>query len=159
MTSLGVRRPSLSLLAMLVSALLVVANASASAERIQVLLVIPTESGKLARQVSRFEDELRRSTGRVVRAHSLADADAVVQFTIYRRSVNDKGVSQDWWYGQYKLLKPPRQGAGGERSAQRFAFVVSDCEDWQVQPAVGLLGVTLARALGLTPYSAKGESL
>ena len=159
MTSPKARRASFSLVALLATAFLLGPSALASNEQIRVLLVMPTASGRLARQVSRFEDALRRSTGRLVRADSLADADAVVQFTAYRRTVDDKGASQDWWYGQYRLLKPDRQNANGPRSAERFGLVVMDREDWQVEPALELLGVTLARALGLAPNSPKGESL
>ena len=159
MTRLEVRRTAIRLVALLVPALWLVPSALASAGQIRVLLVMPTESGRLGHQVAQLEDALRRSTGRVVRAKSLADADAVVQVTTYRRVVNDKGESQDWWYGQYSLLKHPRQVAGGQRSAERFVLVVMDREDWQVEPALELLGVTLAKALGLAPSSAKGEPL
>ena len=159
MTRLEVRRTAISLVAVLVATLLLVPSDLASAEQIRVLLVMPSESGRLGRQVAQLEDALRRSTGRVVRAESLADADAVVQVTTYRRLVNEKGESQDWWYGQYSLLKRPRHVAGGQRSAERFGLVVMDREDWQVEPALELLGLTLAKALGLAPSPAKGEPL
>jgi hypothetical protein len=127
-----------------------------AAEPIRVVLVMPKGSQTLARQVSRFDDALRRSTGRIAWAGSLVDADAVVQFTNYRRTVNHEGKSADWWYGQYKLLSPPPQQESASRpSVEPFIFVVGDAEDWHVEPAVNLLAEHLARALELAPSSAK----
>ena len=158
MTSLLIGRPSLSRMAVLCSALVLLASVSASADQIRVLLVMPAESGRLARQVSRFEDALRRSSGGVVRAQSLLDADAVVQFTSYRRLLPAGGKSQDWWYGQYKLLTATGEGDRAQASIKPFAFVVGDCEDWQVERALDLLGATLARALGWPPQPSKGDA-
>jgi len=149
MTGLKIQRTAFHLVTVLVSTLWVVPT-DASPKQIRVLLIMPAESGRLGRQVAQLEDALRRSTGRVVRAESLADADAVVQVTTYRRSVNEKGESQDWWYGQYSLLRRMKEGAGRQRTAEPFALVVMDREDWQVEPALELLGVTLAKAMGLS---------
>jgi hypothetical protein len=135
------------------------ATTSFGAEPIRVLVVMPGESGKLARQVTQFEDALRRSRGRVVRAASLADADAVVQFTAYRRVISDKGEPQDRWYGHYVLLNAPSQGAGSVGGATRFGLIVIGREDWQVEPVVELLGVTLGRALGLVSHAQPDEPL
>jgi hypothetical protein len=147
MTSLA-RRASRFLVAVLGSVLLTASGAAA--QQIRVLLVIPTGSAKLARQVARFDDALRKANGRIVQANTLADADAVVQFTNYRRAVDDKGESEDWWYGHFKLLTPP---VGGDEAAPEvpplFQLLVIGREDWEVEPAVELLGRTLARALGL----------
>jgi hypothetical protein len=127
-----------------------------AAEPMRIVLVMPKGSETLARQVSRFDDALRRSTGRIAWAGSLVEADAVVQFTNYRRTINHEGKSADWWYGQYKLLSPPPQHDATSRpSVEPFMFVVGDVEDWQVEPAVNLLADRLARALELAPYSAK----
>ena len=95
----------------------------------------------------------------VVRADSLADADAVVQFTAYRRVVRDKGEPQGWWYGHYVLLRAPSHKAHSVPGAERFTLVVIGREDWQVEPALEMLGTTLSRALGPTPYPQKGEAL
>jgi hypothetical protein len=128
-------------------ATLAYASPSSCAEQLRILVVMPSGSAKLIRQVTQFEDALRHSQGPVVQARSLAEADAVVQFTEYRRRVDDKGVSQDWWYGNYVLLKESSQEPRSTGGANRFTLIVIDREDWQVEPVLELLGTTLRRAL------------
>ncbi len=135
------------------------ATTSSAVEPIRILVVMPGEPGKLAQQVRQFEDALRTSRGPVGRASSLAEADAVVEFTAYRRMVGDKGKPQDWWYGHYILLQAPSQGARSIQGAKRFTLVVIDREDRQVEPVLELLGTTLGGALGLAPFSKHGKSL
>jgi hypothetical protein len=155
MTGLGT--PVRSIVLATLAAALLSSGTPEAAEPIRVLLIIPSGSPTLTRQVSQFEDALRRSNKQVARAESLAEADAVVQITRYRRTTDPNGVPQHWWYGFYKLLAPPKQGTF-TRAAEPFTLVVGDVEDWQVEPAVTLLGVTLARAMGLAPYSATRQS-
>jgi hypothetical protein len=151
------RRAIRVLVAVLALALLA-SSGAAAVQEIRVLIVIPNGSAKLARQVTRFDDALRKSGARVVRANTLADADAVVQFTNYKRLIDDKGEPQDWWYGQFKLLKPPvRKGHGAPKTSPPFCLVVFGHDDWQVEPAVELLGRTLARALGLEKSTKETE--
>jgi hypothetical protein len=140
-------------------ATLAYANPSFSAEPLRILVVTPGGSARLTRQVTQFEDALRRSQGPIVRATSLAEADAIVQFTAYRRVIDGKGVPQDWWYGHYVLLKTPSQDARSVAGAKRFALVVIDREDWQVEPVLDLLGTTLRRALRPAQPSHREDSL
>jgi len=150
-----VLRRTTGFLAAVLGAVLLTGSA-ASAQQIRVLLVIPGGSGQLARQVARFDDALRKANGRIVQAHTLADADAVVQFTSYRRAFDDKGESEDWWYGQFKLLRPPvRDAQATPGTSPLFQLLVIGREDWEVEPAVELLGRALARALGLEKATAK----
>ena|SRR5688500_2355038 len=55
------------------------ASPGSGAEQLRILVVMPSGSAKLTRQVTQFEDALRHSQGPVVQARSLAEADAVVQ--------------------------------------------------------------------------------
>jgi len=74
----------------------------------------------------------------------------VVQFTNHRHVVDEKGEPQDWWYGQFKLLHPPVHDADTPAEmSPLFQLVVFGHDEWQTEPAVELLGRTLARALGL----------
>jgi hypothetical protein len=132
------------------------ANASSAGEPIRILIVIPGASGTLARQVRLFEDALRRSRGPVARAASLAEADAVVQFTAYRRVIRE-GKPQDWWYGHYILLQAPFQEPSSA-GAKQFTFVVIDREGWQVEAVLNMLSRTLGGALGLPPASLPSQS-
>jgi hypothetical protein len=150
MTTQWTRRAAFGIGACLGMALLPV-NTSSAAEPIRILVVMPGGSIELARQVRLFEDALRRSRGPVARAASLADADAVVEFTAYRRVISE-GKPQDWWYGRYILLQAPAAEAT-TAGAKRFVFVVGDREDWQVEPVLNMLGTTLGGALGLAPAS------
>jgi hypothetical protein len=129
------------------------ASPGSGAEQLRILVVMPSGSAKLTRQVTQFEDALRHSQGPVVQARSLAEADAVVQFTAYRRRVDDKGVPQDWWYGHYLFLKGSWQERRSIGGAKRFSLVVIDREDWQVEPVLEVLGTTLRRALRQAQYS------
>jgi hypothetical protein len=129
------------------------ASPSSCAEQLRILVVMPSGSAKLTRQVTQFEDALRHSRGPVVQARSLAEADAVVQFTAYRRRVDDKGVPQDWWYGHHLFLKGSSQERRSTGGAKRFTLVIIDREDWQVEPVLELLGTTLRRALRQAQYS------
>jgi hypothetical protein len=156
MTTRLTRRVAFGIGACLLMALLFV-NSTSAAEPIRILVVVPGGSVALARQVRLFEDALRRSRGPVARAVSLAEADAVVQFTAYRRVISE-GKPQDWWYGHYILLQAPSQETSSA-GAKRFAFVVMDREDWQVEPVLKMLGTTLGGALGLAPASLPSESL
>jgi hypothetical protein len=140
------RRSTLILVWLLGFALLI--PSSASAQAIRVLLVVPSEPAKLARQVSRFNETLGESRGPLVSARSLSEADAVVQFTKYRRAFDQKGESEDWWEGEFQLLTPPVRGAQLAAPPKPFMLLVIGREDWQVGPAVELLARTLARALG-----------
>jgi hypothetical protein len=140
------------------TAALLLPTTGATAEPIRILVVMPAEAGKLAQQVKRFEDALRRSRGPIARAAYLGEADAVVEFTSYRRVTSDNAKPQDWWSGHYVLLQPPPQGNRRFARAQRFAYVVIDREDWQVEPVLNMLGTTLSGALGLVPASQKKES-
>lgn len=132
------------------------ASTSRAAEPIRILVVTPGQSDALARQVRLFEGALGRSRAPVARAASLAEADAVVQFTAYRRVISE-GKPQDWWYGHYVVLHAPSQDASGT-GAKRFAFVIIDREDWQLEPALDTLGRILGRALGLAPASPPSRS-
>jgi hypothetical protein len=85
----------------------------------------------------------------------LAEADAVVEFTSYRRVIVDKGKPQDRWSGQYLLLQPAPHGRPG---AQRFNFVVIDREDWQVEPVLEMLANRLGSELGLAAVSQEAKS-
>ena len=141
------RRRAAVLLGMLGAGL--AATPSASAQAIRVLLVVPTESGRLTRQVSRLNDALLRSESHIVAAQGLRDADAVVQITGYRRAFDDKGESEDWWEGQFKLLTPAARDAKSAPAApERFKLLVIGREDGEVKPALDLLSNALARALG-----------
>jgi hypothetical protein len=123
-------------------------------------LAIPGESGKLARQVALLDSALALSRGPLQRATALEEADAVVQFTRYRRTLNDKGVPRDWWEGQFKLLTPPAHDAGvGRRVPERFTLLVIGPESWQVEHVVDLLARTMARALGRELRPRKGDSI
>jgi hypothetical protein len=118
--------------------------AEESAEPIRVVVALPPgNTGPLAQQVRSIENALRESRESVALASSLADADAVVQFTGYSRIMRD-GKSQDRYRGHYVLLQQ-----GG--TPQRFGMVAFETEDWQVEPVLEMLGRTLGRALGLAP--------
>lgn len=120
-----------------------------SAPPVRILLVIPTESGKLSKQVALLDRALAESRGFLSRARSLDEADAVVEFTRYRQTVDDKGVTSDWWDGQYRLLTAPaREMRPHGEAASRFSLLIIDQESWEMRPVVDLLARTLARALG-----------
>ena len=120
-----------------------------SAPKIRVLLVMPAPSGKLSRRVALFDKALGRYQGRMLRARDLGDAEAIVEFTRYRRTIDAQGVSQDWWDGQYQLVTPAARRARLPRAEpQHFALVVSGRESRELEPAVDLLARMLARALG-----------
>ena len=149
MTTRGPRRAAFRVLSA-VLVLLARANASPAEEPIRVLVVMPGGDHSLARQVRLVEDALRRSDGPVARANSLADADAVVQFTAYHRVIRE-GKSQDWYYGHYVLLHA--QSGQSFAGAKRFGMIAIESEDWQVEPVLRMLGRTLGAALGLSPAS------
>jgi len=121
----------------------------ASAQPIRVLLVMPSGSAKLERQVARLERALREPRASVVQARSLAEADVVVQFTAFRHTIDDKGVASNFWEGELQVLSPSARDAGLARDgAKPFAFLVVGRETWEMEPAVALLARTLADALG-----------
>ena len=161
MAALDCRRSVWWLIA--VGATLLLTASSVSAQQIRVLLVIPTGSSRLARQVARLNDALGKSKGRIVQANTLQDADAVVQFTNYRRVVDAKGESEDWWYGEYFLLKrpirppvPPPGAVPGVPQSPTFVVVVYGREDWEVEPVVEVLGQTLANVFGVQDQAQDG---
>jgi hypothetical protein len=122
---------------------------TASTQPIRVLLVRPTESGRLSRQVAHFDAALGMPGGPLQRARTLAEADAIVQFTGYRRTLDDKGESENWWEGQYKLLTPPSPRAGYAPAVpEQFMLLVIGRPSWYAEPAVELLADALGRALG-----------
>jgi hypothetical protein len=116
---------------------------------VRILLIIPAESGKLGKQVALLDRALAESRGFLSRAGSLEEADAIVQFTRYRRTVDDKGATTDWWDGQYRLLTAPARDARlHEEVPSRFSLLIIDQEPWQMRTVIDLLARTLARALG-----------
>lgn len=121
----------------------------ASAPPVRILLIMPAESGKLGKQVARLDRALAESRGFLSRAGSLDEADAVVHFTGFRQTLDEKGVRSDWWDGQYRLLTTPARDVRlrGEVPS-RFSLLVIEQESWEMKPVVGLLARTLARALG-----------
>jgi len=131
-----------------------------SAPPVRILLIIPAESGKLSKQVALLDRALAESRGFLSRAGSLDEADAVVQFTRYRQTVDDKGVTSDWWDGQYMLLTAPARDVRlhGEVPS-RFSLLIIDQEPWQIRSVVDLLARTLARALGRQARPQETESI
>jgi hypothetical protein len=120
-----------------------------SAQAIRVLLVMPTESGRLSRQVAEFDAALGMPGGPLLRARTLDEADAIVHFTGYRRAIDGKGESEDWWEGQFKLLTPPVPRTGFAPAVpEHFKLLVIGRPSWYAEPAVELLARTLERALG-----------
>jgi hypothetical protein len=110
---------------------------------------MPTESGRLSRQVAEFDAALGRPDGPLVRARTLDEADAIIQFTGYRRAFDDKGESEDWWAGQFKLLTTPAPRTGFAPAVpEHFKLLVIGRASWYAEPAVELLARTLERALG-----------
>ncbi len=131
-------------------------SASAFAQPIRVLLVMPTESGRLARQISRLNDALVKSQTHIVAAPSLDAADAVVRVSDYRQTTNPQGTLQNWWEVEIKLLAPVPDGTKDVRSIPKRQFlVVSGREDWETEPVLNLLSEVIARALGRRHASAK----
>jgi hypothetical protein len=110
---------------------------------------MPTDSGKLERQVRLLERALAGSRGFLRRARTLEEADAIIEFRRYRRTLSDKGVTEDWWDGEFRLLTP---SAGDvQRSGEvpnRFSLLIIGREPWGIEPVVDLLARTLARAFG-----------
>jgi hypothetical protein len=116
---------------------------------IRVLLVPSSESSPLSRHVAHFEQSLKRSSGPLVRVATLSEADVIVQFTAYRRTVGDKGQTQDWWQGEFKPLKVSlRDTRLGPPVPERFALLVADRVSGDAEAAVELLAKLLSRALG-----------
>jgi hypothetical protein len=66
-----------------------------SAPPVRVLLVMPTGEKVLERQVRRLERGLGESRGFLRLAETLDAADVMVRFGRYRRTLDDKGVTQD----------------------------------------------------------------
>jgi hypothetical protein len=131
-----------------------------SAPPVRILLIIPADSGKLSKQVALLDRALAESRGFLSRAGSLEEADAVVQFTRYRRTVDDKGVTSDWWDGQYRLLTAPaRDVLLHEAVPSRFSLLIIDQEPWQMKSVVDLLARTLARALGREARQQQADSI
>jgi hypothetical protein len=158
MTSHGAKRWAGVLAVVLGVGLLI--PSSASAQAIRILLIMPSESGKLSRHVARFDEALAMSRGPLVRAANLAEADAVVEFTEYRRAVDEKGDTEDWWTGQFRLLTPPARDARlAPAVPERFKLLVIGRISRDVEPAIELLGKLLARALGREPRPARDGSV
>ena len=131
-----------------------------SAPPVRILLVIPAESEKLSGQVALLDRALAESRGFLSRAASLDEADAVVQFTRYRRTVDDKGATQDWWDGQLRLLTAPARDVRPHGEVpSRFSLLIIGREPWEMKPVVDLLARTLARALGRESRSEDADSI
>jgi hypothetical protein len=131
-----------------------------SAVPVRILLIIPSESGRLSKQVALLDRALAESRGFLSRAKSLEEADAVVQFTGYRVTVDDKGVTSDWWEGQYRLLVTPGRDVRLDRGVpNRFKLLIIDQEPWQMRTVVDLLARTLARALGRQARPERADSI
>jgi hypothetical protein len=124
----------------------------ARAAPIRVLLVLPAEGGRLARQVKRLGAELAAARGPLVCARGLDEADAIVQFTGYRRTLDEKAGSLDWWEGQFKLLRPgAREAQEAHGFPDRFSVVIGGRESWEVEAVLDGLARTLGRALDRAP--------
>lgn len=131
--------------------------AAVDGQPIRVLLMAPGESGELSRHVARFDESLKRSRGPLVRARTLSQADVIVQLTSYRRAVDEKGQTQDWWEGEWKPLKASTSDAHarlGPAIPERFALLVIDRVTGDAEAAVELLADVLSRALRREPPSA-----
>lgn len=126
---------------------------------IRIILTIPGGSGTLARQVALLNGALPTSRGSLRRAAALDEADAIIQFTGYRRTRDDKGVSLDWWEGQFKLLTPAARAAGSARGLEHFTLVVIGREASDVDPVVDLLARTMAQALDRESRPTKADSI
>jgi len=143
MTIHGVGRWAGAMTAVL--ALGVLVPSDAWGQPIRVLLIIPRESSELSRQAARLEDAIAELRGPMVPADSLAEADAVVQLTDYRRRLAENGESEGFWNGQFKLLTPPvRRTRIPVPVVERFTLVVIGRDKAEV---TGLLEQALARAL------------
>jgi hypothetical protein len=131
-----------------------------SAPPVRILLIIPAESGKLSKQVTLLDRALAESRGFLLRADSLDEADAVIQFTRYRQTVDDKGVTSDWWDGQYRLLAAPARNVRlNDEVSSRFSLLVIDQQPGQIKRVVDLLARTLARALGRQARPEQADSI
>jgi len=131
-----------------------------SAPPVRILLILPAESGKLARQVALLDRSLATSRGFLRRARTLDEADVVVEFASYRRRLNDQGVSQDWWEGQFRLLTPrPRDTRLSAKDPSRFTLLVAGRESWEIDPVVDLLARTMARMLGRESRPQKADTI
>jgi hypothetical protein len=103
----------------------------------RILLIIPTESGKLGAQVALLDRALAESRGFLSRAAGLDEADVVVQFTRYRWTVDDKGTTQDWGDGQFRLLTAPTRDVRLHgKVPSRFSLLIIGREPWEMKPAV-----------------------
>jgi hypothetical protein len=119
---------------------------SPKAPKIRVLLVMPAPSGKLSRRVALFDQALSGYQGRMSRARGLGDAEAIVEFTGYRRTIDANGVSHDLWDGQYQLVTSTARRARLPRAEpQAFSLAVIGHESRELEPAVDLLARMLAR--------------
>jgi hypothetical protein len=165
----GTRRWQITVAALLCSWLSMASSApgeeplfapDASAPPVRILLTVPAEPGKLARKVASLDRALPTTRGFLRRARTLDEADVVVSFTHYCRTVDAKGVSQDWWEGQFRLLgtfageEPP-----AAKTPRPFSLVVIGRESWEVEAVVDLLARTMAKALGRDARPRKADSI
>jgi hypothetical protein len=110
--------------------------------------------------VKLLDRALASSTGFLIPARTLEEADVILRFTRYRRTVNDKGVTQDWWDGEFRLLTP--SAADTELRGEvpnRFSLLVIGRESWEIEPVVDLLARTMARAFGRESRPKPGKSI
>ena len=130
-----------------------------SAPPVRIILTIPVEAGRLNRQVTWLDAALPTSRGFLRRAVDLNEADAIVQFTSYRRTWDDKGVSLDWWEGQLKLLSPSARADGRTRQLDRFTLLLIGRDAWDVDKVADLLARHMARALGRESRPKKADPI
>ena len=105
MTRLSLRHGGRVLAALAV--LGVASPAALSAAEIRLRLVVNHDDTVVSDHVRRLERAIKNGSGPLVVVESLSEAHILLDFTAYRRSVDDKGEPLRWLFGQAKLLKRP----------------------------------------------------
>jgi hypothetical protein len=130
--------------------------ATATAEEIRVLF-IASGGPELRLQVRGLEQAIEARSGPLAVARELTDADVIIQFTRYRRTVGANGEPARAWHGEARLLVPAEPAMAAEPSLagprlDRFSILMMTAEDKPEMPqAVDALARMLRKALGREP--------
>jgi hypothetical protein len=126
----------------------VLSPAASSAGEIRLRLVVDHDDLAVYDHVRKLERAIKNGSGSLVLVGSLRDAHVLLDFTAYRRSVDDKGEPLRHWYGQAKLLKRPDGMTVSGPLPERFVLLaIGDDGKDEGERAAQLLEQMLSKTL------------